>query len=230
MSVDPYAAAQTAAPTAVAERPVARNIPAGPVANRANPFAVASQYGGGDFVPGPNLEDLQGRVCILIPRKEVEVEDLNDKTKTKMIWQTDLYVISGGPFTFWYQKTVKEDGKADRKELTEFAVSNAVTPADPFMVPGYRVYGGYINYKLGKVAQDRSLFVGVPTRVPQGPDAKKGATVASVAAEFEAWEKTGRKIPAGGPKFAWDMPDPSPEQYAAAMEWWNLNADKITLG
>lgn len=229
MTVDPYAAMSNTATATPPER-AARNIPAGPVANRANPFATASQYGGGDFTPGPNLEDLMGRVCILIPRKEVEVEDLNDKSKTKLVWQTDLYVITGGPFTFWYQKVVKEDGRPDRKELTEYAVTNAVTPEDPFTVLGYRIYGGYINYKLGKVAQDRSLFVGVPTRVPQGPDAKKGATVETVAQAFEAWEKTGRKIPAGGPKFAWDMPDPSQEQMNAAMAWWNLNADKITLG
>lgn len=199
-------------------------VPAGPIADAANPFGTADDYGpGGAFTPRPNLDYLHGRATIMIPRRQVEIPDLNDSARTKKVWDVDLYVVSGGPLSFEYAE--REAGQPDAIKI--FTHEGDVTPDNPFVVEGFRVFQGYINYKLTKCAADRRMFVGAPGRVPQKDQTAQGMTAEDVEKAYQLWVDRGRRKPEA--KYAWDMVTPKPEQMAAIQAWWAANKDKITL-
>lgn len=221
---DPFAAAKAAQQDA--QRTT--EVPTGPRNADASPFATAEDFGGA-FNPSPKFEHLLGRLCVLMPVKTVWVEDLNNKGQKKEIWSADLYVLSGGPFSFKYDSLVKEAGKPDRKEPAVFQVTNACTPEDPYVLPKWYVFAGYVNYKLTKLVDDLKikpatapkLFLGTVARVPS-PQSAPGSTIESIAQEYAKWEADPRGY-GKEPKSAWDLIVPTAEQREIANRWAGLN-------
>src|SRR3982751_5626576 len=199
-------------------------VPAGPIADSDSWFGTADDYGpGGTFTPRPNLDYLHGRAAIMIPRQQIDVPDMNDRAKTKKVWDVDLYVVNGGPLSFEYVE--RESGQPEAIKI--FTHEGDVTPDNPFVVKDFRVFQGYINYKLTRASRDRRMFIGVFARVPQKDQAAQGMTAEDVEKAYQLWVDRGRRKPEA--KYAWDMVTPTPEEMAAIQAGWEANKDKIAL-
>ncbi len=229
MTDDFAAAAEAASQAAQQARPSTptQSIPAGTLADSANPFGRASEFGGGDFTPLPGMEYLFGRTLIYIPRKQVQVDDLQNPGAKRTVWSADLYVIDGGRLEFGYvQKANPERGQKEDEFKTW--VHEDCTAETPFTVLNSFVFQSSFNWVLNKVAAERRLALGTPKRVPTNTQRKAGMTADQVEAAYQAWVARGRMKPEA--TFAWSFKDPTPEGEAAAGKWWNLNKDKVTLG
>lgn len=223
---DAFERAAQAAQSTQTTQPAA-NIPAGTLANSSNPFGKSSEFGGGDFTPLPPMEYLFKRTLIYIPRKKIEVDDLANPGQKKMIWAADLYVLDGGELRFNYVvKANPERGQAT-DELKEWVHPNC-TSETPFVVKNSYVFQNSFNWVLEKVAAERRLGLGTPTRVPTNNQRKAGLTTEAVEAQYQAWVARGRTKPDA--TFAWSFQDPTPAGETLAGVWWTLNKDKITLG
>ncbi len=220
-------AAQASQSTSTQTANPASVIPAGTLANSANPFGSSSEFGGGDFTPLPGMEYLYGRTLIYIPRKQVQVDDIANKGEKKTIWSADLYVLDGGKLEFGY--IVKANPERGQKE-DEFKtwVHEDCTPENPFTVLNSYVFQTSFNWLLNKLATERRLALGTPKRVPTNAQRKAGLTTEQVEAQYQAWVARGRMKPDA--TFAWSFQDATPEGQALAGRWWELNKDKVTLG
>jgi predicted dithiol-disulfide oxidoreductase (DUF899 family) len=202
-------------------------IPAGTLANSANPFGSSSEFGGGDFTPLPPMEFLHGRTLIYIPRKQVMVDDLQNAGQKRQIWSADLYVIDGGKLEFGYVVKANPDRGQAADEFKTWVHENC-TPETPFTVLNSFVFQPSFNWLLNKLAVERRLALGTPKRVPTNGQRKAGMTEETVEAAYQAWVARGRMKPDA--TYAWSFRDATPEGQALAGRWWELNKDKVTLG
>jgi hypothetical protein len=219
VSTDPFAAAQVGgnAGTATAD-PFRSN------AEVDDPFATSSDYKGGDFTPAAPIEALDGRLVVMIPRSlDSNAKDPNNEGQTREQYTVDLYVLSGGRLTYYYN--VKADPESGREAETKEMVVEDITPANPFVITGYWVPQQGILGKLKKAHKDGRPFLGVVDMLPVSADRQKGKTSAQIRAEYSAWVQRNR---AGArPRYSWTLSDPSPDLRAAAIEWWKANRENI---
>ncbi len=221
------AAAEAASQQSETRNAPAQVIPAGTLADSANPFGSSSEFGGGDFTPLPNMELLYGRTLIYIPRKQVQVDDLQNPGTKRTIWSADLYVIDGGKLEFGYVVKANPERGQKEDEFKTWTHENC-SPETPFTVLNSFVFQASFNWLLNKLASERRLALGTPKRVPTNTQRKAGMTSETVQAAFESWVARGRMKP--DPTFAWSFQDPTPTGAALAGQWWALNKDRVTLG
>ena len=222
MSTDPFAAAQVGA---TATAPATNGAdPFTAAGDMDDPFATSSDYRGGDFTPSAPIENLQGRLVVMIPRKlDPNAPDPNNPGKTREQYTVDLTVLTGGRLAYWYkQKADAERGIPE--EMKEYVVED-VSPANPFTILGYWVPQGAIIGKLKQAHANGRPYLGVPAMIPVKADRDKGKTAAQVRAEVAAWIERGRQ--GARPRYTWVLEDPTPEQRAAAVQWWSANKANI---
>ncbi len=221
MTTDPFAAAQVAG---TAQASTATADPFTATGDMDDPFATSSDYRGGDFTPSVPLENLQGRLVVMIPRKlDPNAADPNNPGKTREQYTVDLTVLTGGRLAYWYkQKADAERGTPE--EMKEYVVDD-VSAATPFSITGYWVPQGAIIGKLKQAHANGRPYLGVPAMIPVKADRDKGKTAAQVRAEVAAWIERGRQ--GARPRYTWVLDDPTPEQRAVAVQWWKTNRDQI---
>lgn len=187
-----------------------------------DPFATSSDLrGGGDFVPSPGLEILDGRLLVMIPRTlQKDAKDPNDPTgqKTREVYTVDLTVLDGGHLSYPYKvKGDPEKGTQDEWKQWE---------ADcPFTVKGYWVPQGALIGKLKSAHADGRPYLGVLSMGPTKNQRDRGVTAAQVQADYQGWIQRGKV--GNRPMYSWRLTDPSAEQRAAALQWWKANKDQI---
>lgn len=221
---DPFAAVQ--APSAPASTVTPNSTPsAGDGFTAAttvdDPFATSSTLRG-DFTPSPKLDDLLGRLVIMIPRTfDPAAKDPNDPTgvKTRELFTVDLVVLTGGPLSFQYKaKGDPEKGIPD--EYKTWTVDEM-----PAAWSGYWVPQGAIIGKLKECAKQGVPFLGVPTRMPTSKQRQSGVSKVDVEREYQAWVKNGK--PGNRPLSAWQLDDPSTDVRGVAVQWWKDNRNTI---
>lgn len=220
-TADPFAAVQVpaaqTAQTQTAGTPVTPDAFT-PATDVADPFAVGSDFRG-DFTPSPNLEALQGRTLVMIPRKlDPNAKDPNDPTgqKTREVFTVDLTVLDGGRLEFIY-KEKGDPEKGTQDTLKTFTVEN-ISPESPFTVEGFWVPQGGLIGRLKKAHANGAPFLGVLAMVPTKDQRNRGITAAQVRQDYAQWVQMGRQT--ARPKYAWNLEDPTPAQRAAAVSWW----------
>lgn len=197
-----------------------------------DPFATTSEFRG-SFTPSPSLENLQGRLVVMIPRTfDPTAKDPNDPSgeKTRELYTVDLTVLSGGRLAFFYNQKGNPEASdpADREDkLTEFVVDD-ISPASPFTSEGYWVPQGGVIGALKKIHAAGRPYLGVPTMIPVKKDREKGTTAAQVQRTYEAWKAAGQ--PGKRPQYTWTLADPDPAQRQVAITWWAANKCVITPG
>lgn len=182
-----------------------------------DPFATADDVKA-SFTPKPTLEDLDGRLLVMVPRAFTD-----EAPKAKQFWKdknvaetqdrytVDLVVLDGGPLTYKYYG--QPDAQGNRAEN-----ENTVEP--PFMwTDAWRNEASLIG-QLRKVdGTARPMLLGVLRKGPQADDRKAGKGFAEIAAAFEAFYRNPRLAK---PKFSWqmDVDGVTPAQHAAALDWY----------
>lgn len=208
---DPFADVQV--PSArPAQRP--SSDPFTDAAKQDDPFATSSDYRG-EYTPSPNIELLAGRLLVMIPRKfDPAAKDPFDPdgVKIRELYTVDLTVIDGGRLEFPYKV------KGDPERGTEDEWKTWTIEATPFTIPGFWVPQGGIIGKLKQSHAEGRPFLGILTMGPQRAQRDRGVTTAQVQADYAGWIARGKV--GNAPKFAWSMPDPTPERRAAALAWW----------
>jgi hypothetical protein len=192
-------------------------------ADEDDPFAdsVDAKVGGGAFTPRPVLEDLEGRLIIMVPR------ELDREAKTPQMWvdkgakptreqyTVDMVVLDGGPLTYSYRDKVV-DGNTTRMEDKEYTVDTL-----PFMWSGVWRTEASIIGQLKKVdGTKKPMLLGVLRRGPQADDRRNGKTWQDIAAEFEKWRKNPR---GAAPAFSWFVDVEAadvPANKELALQWW----------
>jgi len=223
MTTDPWAAA-SAAPSSSA--PTGNAPAAGPLAAHrslnpgANPFATPDSINSGGGVRGPQHMDLIGRLIVLEP-----IEKLMDQPKpnstngeTQNFWSTNLTVLTGGPLTI---VTPAKPANGDQPALPE----QSNTYELPYTFPRWYAFGASFTAKLdGLAAAGLPLLLGVVHRCPTGAGYRSGKTWQQATAEYDAWveriktlgpDRAGTK-----PQFSWGVVDPTPEEQALALSWY----------
>lgn len=185
-----------------------------------DPFANAddARQGAGVFTPRPALEDLEGRLIVMVPR------GLDREAKTPQTWvdkgapptreqyTVDLVVLDGGPLTYQYKDKVVE-GNTTRVEEKEYTVDTL-----PFMWKGVWRTEGSIIGQLKKVdGTSKPMLLGVLRKGPQADDRKAGKTWQDIADAYAVWRRNPRGNP---PKFSWFVDVDSADR-TLALEWWN---------
>jgi hypothetical protein len=191
-----------------------------------DPFGTGSEFRGGSFTPSPSLEALDGRLCVMIPRKfDPTAKDPNDPEgkKTRELYTVDLYVLTGGRLAYFYNE--KPDQEAGREGGLKEYVVEEVSPESPFSIQGFWVPQGGIIGTLKKIHAAGRPLLGCPDIVPTKPEREKGVTPAQARKAFEAWDAAGRKTQR--PKYAWSMADPTGDQRAVAVKWWMANRSDL---
>lgn len=200
-----------------------------------DPFANAddSRQGGGPFVPKPALEDLEGRLVVMVPRAlDKEAPKAQQYWKDKNVPETqerytvDLVVLDGGPLTYTYKDKQQTGNGGVTVTEKEFSV-----PELPFMFRDAWRNEASIIGQLRKVdGTKKPMLLGVLRKGPQADDRRAGKTWSDIAEAFTAWRASGRGNP---PKFSW-MVDvdagEEPQNRRLALEWWNAaRAEGYTL-
>jgi hypothetical protein len=191
-----------------------------------DPFATSSDYRGGDFTPAVPLENLQGRVVVMIPRSlDPNSKDPNDPTgqKTREQYTVDLHVLTGGRLSYYY--TERANAEKGTPEQTKEMVFEDVSPATPATWLNYWVPQQGLIGKLKKAHANGRPFLGMVAMVPTAADRKSGKTAAQVQAEVTAWVARARQ--GARPRYTWALEDPTPEQRAIAVQWWKDNRESI---
>jgi len=183
-----------------------------------DPFATAEDVKARRaFVPTPNLEALDGRLLVMVPRKFEENAPKNKafikpgEKETQNRYTVDLVCLSGGPLTFWYNAKVEGKTEKEPKEHT-------IDTLPQMWEDVWRTEAAIVG-QLRKVdGTRRPMLLGRLKRGPQSADRDK-KNFATIAEEFAAWEKRGRK--GASPKFSWQVDvDITPEDKALAMKWY----------
>lgn len=225
---DPFASVQVpganGSPTGTATAPRPPQDPFQSAHDMEDPFAVGSDFRGGDFIPSPGIELLAGRLIVMIPRKlDPEAADPNNPGKTREVYTVDLTVLDGGHLEYTYrQKGDPEKGTQD--EWKQWVVGT-VSPDSPFTIPGYWVPQAGLIGKLKQAHRNGRPFLGVPSMIPTKDQRDKGITAAQVRQEYVGW--VARNKIGSRPRYSWGLEDPTPEQKAAAMRWWARVKDQI---
>jgi hypothetical protein len=198
--------------------------------NEEDPFATAEDLkSGASWTPSPKLEDIDGRLIVMVPRsldKEAKTPDewvAKGQPPTRELYTVDLIVLSGGPFSFEYKEKNK-DGKGN-VTVTEKVWEVTELPA---MFTRYWVPQGSLIGQLKKAAaSERPILCGYLRKGPQAKD--RGAkNFDTIAAEFEKWKKNPR---GGMPDFSWQVDlNITPADVAARLAWWKkAHANGFTL-
>lgn len=203
-----------------------------------DPFATPEDVKpgtGGDFKPSPKPEDLEGALIVMVPRAhDAKAKKLERFVKAgedphQERWTVDLYVLEGkapgADLAFWYQKRDRDNPDAT-PDLTEYVIASANMPE---MFGHTRIYQWSIIGQMNKIADSpRPLLMGRVVRGPKAADARKGKTVADVAKEFAAWERTGRKTERPG--FTWIVDTATtPEDRQKAVAWFAQARESLAL-
>lgn len=215
---DPFAAAQSGVRNPVPPAQSAGPDAFTPATDMNDPFLTSSDVRG-DYTPSPGLENIEGRLVVMIPRTfDPAAKDPNDPTgtKTRELYTVDLTVLSGGKLEFPYKV------KGDREKGTEdtyatFTVED-VSQANPFTIKGYWVPQGAIIGRLKAIHAKGAPYLGVPEMGPTKAQRDAGKTPAQVKAAYTQWVAQGK--PGNRPSYSWRLVDPTPEQKAIAIAWW----------
>jgi hypothetical protein len=186
-----------------------------------DPFATEDDVKTGSYTPTPKLEDLEGRLVILVPRAFTDEapkhkdfqKDPTDTVQDR--YTADVIVLDGGPLTFEYPG--QADANGDRPMLS--------TTVDtlPALFPGKWVFEQAVIGQLKKVdGSARPMLLGTVRRGPQSKDRKAGKTFEDIAEAFATW----RRNPKGqAPRFSWQIDVAvTPDQKSQALAWWKRAA------
>lgn len=224
MTVDPFAAQSVPSGPAVStedSRPAPDAFSA--AADQDDPFATKDDYQG-DYDPSPNMEALEGRLVVMIPRSfDPAAKDPNNQDEKREVYTVDLTVLTGGSLKFYYNKKGNPD-KGIPDALAEFDAGD-ITPDSPVTWTGTWVPQKTLLGKLKKAHRDGRPYLGVVTMIPVKADRDKGVTNAQVRQAFANWEATGRK--SNRPRYTWSMETPDAATRVHAVNWWKANRSKI---
>lgn len=224
MAVDPFAAAQVAGTAGTSSTATVADDPFVSSHDLDDPFAVSSDFKGGDFTPSPPIETLRGRLLVMIPRqfeaaaKNPFYEKAGDP-ETRELYTADLYVLDGGTLSFPYKK------KGDPEKGTQDEYLTFEAPELPFEVKRFWVPQGGLIGKLKQTHRKGAPLLGVLDMVPRKSARDKGVTASAIRAEYDAW--VARNKVGNGPLIAWGLDDPSPERRKVAIAWWAANKGSI---
>lgn len=217
MTSDPFAAAQvaTATPAAAPDAFTASH-------DSDDPFAVSTDYRGGDFTPAVPLDNLQDRLVVMIPRSlDPNQKDPFDPSgqKTRENYTVDLYVLTPGELKYYYtQRADAEKGLPEETKemvITEF----------PAAWLGYWVPQGAIIGKLKQAHANGRPYLGVVAMIPTKQERERGVTAEVTRRVVAEWVARGRQ--GARPRYTWVLEDPTPEQRAQAVAWWTANKGNI---
>lgn len=188
-----------------------------------DPFAASADVKSGPFTPRPALEDLEGRLLVLVPRaldKEAKTPEewvRKGAQPTREQYTVDMVVLDGGPLTYQYKDKVTKDG-ATTVQMKEFEV-----PALPFMWAGVWRSEASIIGQLKRVdGTKKPMLLGVLRKGPQADDRKNGVTWQDIARLTAEWRKNPR---GNAPSFSWFIDVEAGETPGArtlAHDWWAL--------
>lgn len=224
------AAAEKAAQTVPAASGPQRN--AMPIDTN-DPFASPSDLGGGGaFTPTPGVESLVGRTVVYIPRTfdpaaPVPAAFGAAPGATRKQWTADLYVIDGGELRFWYKQKGDAQATPPTQDATVEKVVEDVSPANPYVCLNTWVAQAAFVGKLTGAADAGKMLIGTPIRGAMKAQIDKGATDASVQAEYQAWLDRGKQ--GNSPRFVWLLADVTPDGMKNVQAWWAANKDSIKL-
>lgn len=220
---DPWAAADQAR-TGSATPP--STTPGGPLAAHralnpgANPFATPDSINSGGGVRGPQHIDLIGRLIVLEPLQKLVEQPKPNSTngETQNFWSTNLTVLTGGPLTI---VTPAKPANGDQPALPE----QSNTYELPYTFPRWYAFGASFTAKLdGLAAAGVPLLLGIVQRCPTGAGYRAGKTWQQATAEYDAWvermKTLGPDRAGSKPQFSWGVIDPSPEEQALALSWY----------
>jgi hypothetical protein len=169
-----------------------------------DPFATSEDVKSGGFIPRPALEDLEGRLIVMVPRAFMEDAKTPEQfvkmgaDPTRQQYTVDLVVLDGGTLTYEY-KSSEADGNGGTRKVTKVNTVDTL----PALFPGLWVSQASLIGQLRKVdGTRRPLLLGIMRKGPQADDRKAGKTWQDVAAEFAAWRQNPRGNP---PKFSWQV-------------------------
>lgn len=193
------------------------------VTEDSDPFATADEAAShaGPFIPWPKVEDVQGRLIVLVPRaydEEAKVSEYAQRTygmkPTQPQWTADLVVLGGGRLEYAY----KAKGEVEGVYVDAIHVIEASDL--PAVIPGWRVTAGNMIGTLNRIHEGPKPFA--LGRIRAGYTAKEmraGKTYEEFAAEMAAFEASprGKKQP----KPVWHMVvSDDAEDRATALTWW----------
>lgn len=193
-----------------------------------DPFASEEDFGrnSGPFVPWPGIEDVAGRLVVLVPRKhdaEAKVSEYLQNTynlpATREEWIVDVVVLDGEvPFSFSYR------GKED-KDSTEYVEKVFTVESLPFLVPGWKVSWGNVIGAINKIAGGtKPMGIGHLRAGYNAKDMRSGKTFEMFEAEYSAWEEKVKKNPkaaGAAPRQVWHfVPSGDAGDKAKAVAWW----------
>lgn len=192
------------------------------VTGDSDPFATADEAAShaGPFVPWPKIEDVAGRLIVLVPRtfdKEAKVSEYAQRTygmgPTQEEWRVDLVILDGGRLEYGYR--AKKEGTEN-----EFVDATHVIEELPSVIPGWRVSAGNIIGTINRVHEGPKPFV--LGRIRAGYSAKEmraGRTFEEFAKELEAFYANPRGKKQPKPVWHMQVSDDAADR-AVALAWW----------
>lgn len=233
---DPFAEVQVSGAAPVRTAPASTSVqgadPFSSAVEMDDPFATSADLRG-SYTPSPSLEALTGRLAVMIPRSfDPEAPNPLKPGETREVYTVDLYVLTGGPLSYVTKRKGDPEAsdsalRADRYETFD---AGSATPNSPLVFKGYWVPQGAIVGALKKTHGRGAPYLGVVGMGPTKTQRDKGVTAAQVRAEHSQWIALGK--PGEGPKFAWTLDVPTPEQRETAVAWWSAargTIDPITV-
>lgn len=226
---DPFAAAQvTGARISTQSTAPVDNPFNGVDMDASNPFASPDDVRV-NFKPAPKLEDLSGRLVVMIPRLFRSDHPKNEQyvkpgeSPLQDLYTVDLHVIEQRALTFVTIEKGK-DGALDIEKKTDMPAVEF--PAD---FPGVWILQAAIIGQLRRVdGSARPLLAG---RVRRGPTKNSRArTFDAMEAEWAAYEDKLRSgnFNAVKPQFSWQIDVAlNADDQRLLMGWWNANKDVI---
>ncbi len=220
--------------TATAERN-SNAVPAGTLNNSDDPFATTSEYKGtgGQWDPRVPFDEIEGRLIVMKPvsfdekanKPEAFRQGPDDTTREE--YRVELWVLDGPAFDFTYNAQ-DPNNPTEKIEKTQHVDPSAGTEVGDVKVPGARfrsrsIPQGQLIGALKGVDKDGRLLIGVMSRMPTVPDARKGVTPEDIKTDRAKWLAGGAK---GNTKYrsTWSLDDRAhvltPDLRAIAGAWW----------
>lgn len=184
----------------------------------ANPFATPDSINSGGGVRGPQHMDLIGRLVVLEPLEKLLNQPKPNSTngETQDFWSVNLTVLTGGPLTI---VTPAKPANGDQPALPE----QSNTYDLPFTFPRWYAFGASFTAKLDGL-KGVPLLLGVVRRCPTGAGYRSGKTWQQATAEYDAWvekmKTLGPDRAGAKPQFSWGLVDPTEEEQALALSWY----------
>lgn len=186
----------------------------------ANPFATPDAINSGGGVRGPRVFELIGRLIVLEPLEYLTDQPKPNSTngETQNFWSTNMTVLTGGTLEI---VTPAKPANGDQPALAE--QRNAYQP--PFTFPRWYAFGASFTAKLNGLKETGlPLLLGTVQRCPTGAGYRSGKTWQQVTAEYAEWEERVKQVglrQAGNePQFSWGLIDPTEEEQALALSWY----------